>query len=469
MAARVKLNSLLAPKPTDTDSGFPTPQPKQQEFLDSDADIAIYGGSAGSGKTLALLLDFAKPELLENPHYGGVIFRRTSPEITNEGGLWDEAGIWYPTLGATSNQKWLRWTFPTGASVRFAHLQHEKNIYNWQGAQVSRIAYDELTHFSKKMFFYLMTRMRSTHGIKPQLRATCNPDAESWLAELIDWWINPQGYPYPERSGVLRWFIVKSDEVIWADTAQDLRARYPNSNPKSFTFISAKLTDNPALLEKDPHYLANLEAQDVVERARLLDGNWRVKKSESRLFKAEAISASAHGEWSDPVFAKSYLFGIDPNFGGDDAFSCQVWDISDIPYQLVAEYKQSNASITSSINQCSKLVDKYTPVLVAVETNGGGRTVQERLIEHFPGVRIEAVTTTKNSKIINTDRIAIALEEGLIQFPPDWDGIDELRSFSSYSREAITGHDDSVMAWAVAFAYIEEARQLALINPLLLT
>ena len=466
MAAKVSANSRALATPTGS---LPEPQPKQKEFLKTEADIAIYGGAAGSGKSLALLLDFAKPRLLENPNYGGVIFRRTYPEIKNEGGLWDESGLWYPGIGASANENRLTWNFPSGASIRFSHLQHEKDIYRWQGAQLERCGFDEITHFSKKMVFYLLTRMRSPHGVKPQLRGTCNPDAESWLAEVIDWWINPQGYPYPERSGKLRWFIVRNDELIWADSAEELRSRFPSSNPKSFTFISAKLTDNPALLEKDPNYLANLEAQDVVERARLLDGNWRVKKSESRLFKAAAIDASAHGTWVEPVFGRSYLVGIDPNFGGDDAFCCQVWDISDTPYQLVSEYSAANTSITASITACSKLIEQYQPVLVSVEINGGGRTVQERLIEFHPGIRVEGVNTTKASKVINTDRIAIALEEGLIQFPPDWGGTDQLRAFSKETREAITGHDDSVMAWAVAFAYIEEARQLAMINPLLLS
>lgn len=462
-----KTRGRLKKRPNNSkESGFPQPQPKQREFLETKADIALFGGAAGSGKSLAILLDFANPKLLANPQYGGVIFRRTYPEIRNEGGLWDESGIWYSRLGAIANESRLTWKFPTGATVRFSHLQHEKDIYRWQGAQVSRVGFDELSHFSKKQFFYLLTRMRSL-TIQPKMRATCNPDAESWLAQFVDWWINPQGYPYPERSGVLRWFIVKHDEVIWDESAIALQRRYPGCNPKSFTFISAKLTDNPALLEKDPSYLSNLEAQDSVERARLLDGNWRVKKSESRLFSSEAIVQSCTGLWNNPKLGRNYIAGIDPNFGGQDYFVCQIWDITDLPYQLVAQYREQETSMTYSVQQSDRLLKSYRPIITSIERNSGGIAVLEGLTAMNPSLRIEPVVTTQTSKVLNTDRVAIALESGMLSFPADWTGIEELRSFSKETRAAITGHDDCVMAVAVCFANIEIARSLSSISPLL--
>jgi len=53
---------------------------RQWEFLSSSADIVIYGGAAGGGKTYGLLLD---PVLsLTVPGFTAVVLRRTSPEIT---------------------------------------------------------------------------------------------------------------------------------------------------------------------------------------------------------------------------------------------------------------------------------------------------------------------------------------------------------------------------------------------------
>lgn len=265
-------------------NALPLPQAgPQTAFLNTqDVDIVLYGGSAGSGKTMGLLLDFAQERFIKNPEYGGVVFRRTYPQIRNEGGLWDESSKLYPTIGAIPKESTLEWQFPTGASIRFAHLQHEKNIYDWQGSQLVRIGFDELTHYSKKQFFYLLSRNRSTSGIKPQVRATCNPDAESWVAELVDWWIGEDGFPITERSGVVRYFVRLNDEMYWSSSANELRDRYPGIEPKSFTFIGAKIYDNRILLEKDPGYLANLQALHPIDKARLLDGNWRIKQESGK-------------------------------------------------------------------------------------------------------------------------------------------------------------------------------------------
>jgi predicted phage terminase large subunit-like protein len=125
-------------------------------------------------------------------------------------------------------------------------------------------------------------------------RGTCNPDADSWVAELIAWWINQDtGYPIPARAGVLRWFIRIGDSIIWADRPEDLAEhKAPNENgelvpipPKSLTFIPAKLSDNRALMAADPGYLANLMALPLVERERLLGGNWKIRAAAGLLFR----------------------------------------------------------------------------------------------------------------------------------------------------------------------------------------
>ena len=103
----------------------------QTAFLSSPADIVFYGGSAGGGKTYGLLLDPLR--YVQYPKFGAVIFRRTYPEIKNEGGLWDESTNLYLPLGARPKETDLSWTFPSGCVISFAHLQHEKNIYSLAG------------------------------------------------------------------------------------------------------------------------------------------------------------------------------------------------------------------------------------------------------------------------------------------------------------------------------------------------
>jgi predicted phage terminase large subunit-like protein len=250
-----------------------------------------------------------------NKEFGAVIFRRTSPQITNEGGLWDEAGKVYPLVGGEPRQGDLEWRFPSGACVSFRHLQYESTKYNWQGSQICLLAFDELTHFTEGQFFYLLSRNRSTCGVRPYVRATCNPDAASWVAEFISWWIDPEtGLADLAKSGVIRWFIRHEGELIWADSEEELRRQYADSKPKSVTFIPASLEDNPTGLAKNPDYRANLMALSRVDRARLLDGNWHASSTDGAEWPGEYFPREI---WPDywPTHWDAKAIAVDPSKG----------------------------------------------------------------------------------------------------------------------------------------------------------
>jgi len=292
----------------------------QERFLGSHADITIGGGAAGCGKTYAETLAGARH--MDVPGFSAVFFRRTTTQIRNPGGLWDEATKVYPRLGAEPNKTALEWTWPSGAKVKMAHLEHEDTINDWHGAQVPLFIFDELTHFTAKQFWYMLSRNRSACGVRPYIMASCNPDAESWVAELIAWWIdqdektpdgrpNPNyGYPIPERAGVLRYFTRINEEFIWGDTREDVCA-VPSVRStieaaaatmempfeaaaehlvKSLTFVPGKLEENKILEKADPGYRGNLMAQDRVTQARLLKGNWKAKPTSGAYFSRHEVT-----------------------------------------------------------------------------------------------------------------------------------------------------------------------------------
>lgn len=260
------------------------PQPgAQRKFLASRADIAIYGGAAGGGKTWALLLQPLRHR--DEPEFTAAFFRRTTVQVRNPGGLWDESHKLYSNARGEPVPSALEWRFKSGARVRFAHLEHEKTVLEWQGAQLPLICFDELTHFTAAQFWGMIARSRSLGGVTPYVRATCNPDADSWVAELVAWWIDPEtGLPIAARSGVLRWFVRLGDRLEWADRRRDLVRRHPGLPPRSLTFIPARLDDNRALVAADPGYRANLLALPRVERERLLHGNWKIRPAAGLLF-----------------------------------------------------------------------------------------------------------------------------------------------------------------------------------------
>jgi hypothetical protein len=404
---------------------------------------------------MGLLLDFAQPALLANPHYEAVIFRRTYPEITNPGGLLSESQKLYYLLGGRLTLNPLQWTFPSGAKIALRHIQRPSDVYSYQGAQFTRCAFDEATLFEEEQFWYLLSRCRSTSGIKPLMRLTCNPDADSWVARLLDWWIGEDGLPIHERSGQLRWFVRPDTQLVWAGSEEELKEEFPDLQPRSVTFIPAAIHDNPILLETNPDYIANLMALHPIDRERLLGGNWRVRRHGAGLFNADTINRFATGRWEEPVEGGLYVMGIDPAFGtGGDYFVAQVWRVDNLPYRLVAEWRDNTLSIVASQARVVDLIRRYSPAVVAIETNSGGAVLREQLIMALPDVRVEGVVHTHASKRINTDRLAYMLQRHMLQYPRDWHGINEMRQFGLEPRQAMSGHDDCVMAAAVAFAWL---------------
>lgn len=215
-----------------------------------------------------------------------------------------------------------------------SHLEHEQTKLDWQGSEVPLLLFDELTHFTSSQFFYMLSRNRSMSGVPGYVRATCNPDADSWVADFISWWIDQDtGLPIPERAGVLRWFLRINDTMHWGDTREQLiaqwRGKIPEEvlQPKSLTFIPAQLNDNAALMKADPAYMANLLAMPVVERERMLYGNWRIRPSAGLYFqrrwlkevpeaprgirwiRAWDLAATPKTENNNPDFTESVLLG----------------------------------------------------------------------------------------------------------------------------------------------------------------
>jgi len=257
---------------TKTNKRVIRPQPGPQEtFLASSADIAVYGGAAGGGKTYALLLECLRH--IGNPRFGAVVFRRESPQITNEGGLWDASERIYGQIpGAEGVRGLLTWRFSSGAKITFRHLIHERSAEAWQGTEVPLIAFDELTHFTDRQFFTLISRSRSTCGVAPYVRATCNPHP-GWVRALLGPWVDRRHPLYPTPPGALRYMTRVDGQITWVEPDWRDEDGQPG---KSVTFVRASIYDNRALLATNPEYLATLRALPPVERARLLDGDWDV-------------------------------------------------------------------------------------------------------------------------------------------------------------------------------------------------
>jgi predicted phage terminase large subunit-like protein len=310
---------------------------RQEQFLSSPADIVIYGGAAGGGKTFGLLLDPLRDIRVKD--FGATIFRRMYTEITKMGGMWDESLSLYPLAKGEGVQGDLLWRFPPhGSRIEFGHINAESNLSDWDGAQICDLCFDQLEHFTERMFWYLGIRNRSKCGVPPRIRATCNPDPDSWLvvgpegwgSGFISWWIDDDGFADLSRAGVIRWFVRHNAKLYWADSADDLKIRFahisPPLIPRSVTFIPATVWDNEILMKADPTYIANLQSLPPIERERFLGdrlkgGNWKVRASAGKVFNREwfklvdgAPMGGVECRFFDYAGAEKVIKGDDPDY-----------------------------------------------------------------------------------------------------------------------------------------------------------
>jgi predicted phage terminase large subunit-like protein len=422
-------------------------------FLSTSADVAIYGGAAGGGKSFSLLLEPLRH--VGKRGFSAVIFRRTNPEITNAGGLWDESFHLYPALKAQANQTERKWYFPPHeSSVHFSHMQHEKDRFNWQGSQIAMVGFDELTSFTEEQFFYMFSRGRSGSGVVPYIRATTNPDADSWVAELVAWWIDQDtGFPIPERAGVVRWFVRdESGDLLWADDpATLLDPSDPTMDPTSMTFIPAKVQDNKILLANNPKYLRSLKNLPAVERARLLNGNWKIRPAAGLVFDRAWFHLVAQPPDVGTVVAKVRYWDKAGTEGGTGSYSVGLLMSRTLEGRYYVEHVErgqwSSLDRNRVMKQTAILDGQDVSVWVEQEPGSGGKESAEASVRLLAGwdVRIERVTGDKITRARPVSAQAEAGNVRVVTGPWTKAYLDELHNFPAGAK------DDQVDATSGAF------------------
>ncbi len=295
---------------------------------------------------------------IDNPNFNALVLRHIGKQITDPGGLWDTARTIYSYIKGATTRKTptLQWIFPSGASVTFSHLTSNDDCDGWQGSQICLIEFDELCHFSEYQFFYMLSRNRSTCGVVPYVRATCNPDADSWVAKFIEWWIDQDtGYPIKERSGVIRWMVRYQGVIHWFDTRDDalqyartcgMEKEYAEDAPKSVTFIPSSVTDNKELLKTNPGYMTNLLSLTLVDQERLLKGNWKIRNQAGLMFKRSQVNVvpreSIRKEDIITICRGWDLAATPEDSNGDPAYTAGV---------LMAKLKSGRFVILDVVNQ----------------------------------------------------------------------------------------------------------------------
>lgn len=219
-------------------------------------DEALYGGAAGGGKSDALLAEALRQ--VHIPHYRGILFRKTYPELAD---LIDRSTeIYKPAFPkAKYNDSKHIWTFPSGAKISFGNMQHRKDRTKYQGRHFDFVGFDEMTHFTWEEYSYMMSRNRPNGpGTICYMRSATNPGGigHGWAK---------QRFIMPCRAGMK----TMVDKITIID---------PNGNkiiiPKTRIFVPATVFENQKLMSNDPNYIARLASMSQKESEALLYGSW---------------------------------------------------------------------------------------------------------------------------------------------------------------------------------------------------
>ena len=238
----------------------------QTDFLAAGEREVLYGGSAGGGKSYAMLADPLR--YMGHPSFSGLLLRHTTEELRE---LIFKSQELYPKIwkGIKWSERKMQWLAPSGARLWLSYLDRDDDVLRYQGLAFSWIGFDELTQWATPFAWnYMRSRLRSvSHDLPVYMRATTNPGGRGhgWVKKMfID----------PAPAG-------KSFEAQDIETGEVLR--YPEGHSKAGKalfkrrFIPARLMDNPYLAEQGD-YEAMLLSLPEQQRRQLLEGDWDIKE-----------------------------------------------------------------------------------------------------------------------------------------------------------------------------------------------
>lgn len=247
----------------------PNPGPQLMAYL-SEADELFYGGAAGGGKS-DLILGVAL-----NVATTSRIFRRQFKDFYGVGGLAPRLAEILGSWAGFHKQAHL-WRRPNGKELEFAAFSNATEAEAYQGRPADYYAFDEITQFEEQLVRFLMTWNRSTrNGQRTRMICTGNPPVTAegrWVIKYWGPWLDPQHPMYPVAPGELRWVTTINGEDVWYNAPGYVEVNGEQVKLRSRTFIPAKLSDNPDLIERDD-YRATLAALPEPYRSAFRDGNF---------------------------------------------------------------------------------------------------------------------------------------------------------------------------------------------------
>ena len=386
------------------------PTPKQATFLLTEEKEVFYGGAAGGGKSVALLM--AALQWVGDPNYAALLLRRTYPDLSLPGALMDIGKQWLGPTDAHWKEDSKTWQFPSGATLTFGFLESEADKYRYQSSEFQFIGFDELTQFTESQYLYLFSRLRRTEDnpVPLRVRSASNPGNIGHL------WV---------------------------------KERFLGTQDKDRRFIPATLADNPYLEQKS--YIANLSNLDVVTRAQLLKGDWDIQLS-GNFFKRPWFEIIPQG----PKHVKSVRYwDLAASKEGDYTVGALVGESNGIYYLLdIQRIRETPGQVEALVRQTAEIDGIETPIIMEQEPGSSGiNTIDHYARDVLKGYNFKGDRVT-GDKTTRAGPLSSASEAGNVKLVKGaWNGpwLDEAMLFPEGE------HDDQIDACSGALGALTKS------------
>ena len=380
---------------------------------------ALYGGSAGGGKSVALLA--AALQFVHVAGYRALLLRRSFSDLNLPEALIPMSHAWLAGTGAKWNGRLNEWTFPSGASLTFGYLDSDADKYRYQGAAFQFIGFDELTQFQEPAYRYLFSRLRRVKQIEAPLRVRAAT--------------NPGGVGHE-----------------W------VRRRFIDQHEKERRFVPASLHDNPHL-DATSYEVALLQL-DAVTRRQLRDGDWMAHHE--GVFRREWFRYYRNRRDGYDIGSRTIAAADCSRFAVADVAASerstadwtviQVWDLSGDGNLILVDQVRERLQTPDVETAILRVIRKWTVPWIGVEAAGIGLAVVQSLRRRGVAVRpLRAI----GGKLIRSQSAQIRMEAGTIYFPADAHWLEPFETELSLFPES--PHDDQVDALSYASLWAQRA------------
>lgn len=278
------------------------------------ADVLLYGGQGGGGKTdLILGLGF-------NAHLRSLILRR---QYTNLSAIIERALQINGSRDGFNGSPPPRLRTADDRLIEFGAAAHVGDEQNFQGQPHDLLALDEAAAFLELQVRFLMGWVRSTvPGQRTRTVLATNPPISAdgdWIIGMFRPWLDLT-HPKPAEHGEIRWFVTAPDGAdVEVDGPEPVEIDGKVLKPMSRTFIPAALRDNPYLAATD--YQAKLDALHEPFRSAVRDGNFMIGRADDErqiISTPWIIAAQARWTPTPPAGIGMTCIGVDVSGGGAD-------------------------------------------------------------------------------------------------------------------------------------------------------